>query len=238
MNERSLDITTMANVFGRGVCQALVGLHPLTGCDSTSALYRKGKKDAFKLIMASDEFIPVLGALGQEFETSADLMRRLEKFICHLYGNKQQVTVNKCRHHMFTVRRKFGEEQLCPNDDACHLHFARAGYQAAIFRRCMQQYIRPPPPTTFGWREENGSLTVVWQTKKPAPDSALELVSCACKQARCLSNNCSCRRHSMLCTDMCKCTSCENTSENTQIKASDEEEEEEEEEEEDYDVGI
>ena len=45
--------------------------------------------------MASDEFIPVLGALGQEFIIPRELMKKLEKFVCHLYGDKAQVTVNK-----------------------------------------------------------------------------------------------------------------------------------------------
>lgn len=52
---RFLDIGNLALAIGDSVCQALVGLHAFTGCDSVSAFAGLGKISALKK-MKSNKF--------------------------------------------------------------------------------------------------------------------------------------------------------------------------------------
>lgn len=51
-NRRFIDrpITAIGESLGTTMFQALPGLHPYTGCDYTSAFYRKGKKCPFNIL--------------------------------------------------------------------------------------------------------------------------------------------------------------------------------------------
>ena len=57
----------------------------------------------------------------------------------------------------------------------------------------------------------------------PAPEAVLQLVKCACK-GNCTKKTCSCKKHSMYCTDMC--TSCEESCENRNVTVSEDSEDE------------
>ena len=47
-------------------------------------------------------------------------------------------------------------------------------------------------------------------TQPSAPDTLLVSVGCSCKVSKCLQGRCSCRKQDLVCTDLCKCTNCEN----------------------------
>ena len=44
----------------------------------------------------------------------------------------------------------------------------------------------------------------------PAPEFSLELTICRCKKTHCANNQCSCRKHKLVCTEACLCTTCDN----------------------------
>ncbi len=46
-----------------------------------------------------------------------------------------------------------------------------------------------PSPRDFGWKEATDGLEIVWMTKKPAPESILDLISCSCKKRKCTTTN-------------------------------------------------
>ena len=50
---RYIDILQIVENLGENICNALIGLHAFTGCDSVSALVGKGKKAAFSLIKST-----------------------------------------------------------------------------------------------------------------------------------------------------------------------------------------
>jgi len=54
---RFLDITKRSNTLGRSVCNALIGMHAFTGCDTISAFAGRGKMTALKQ-MKSDKGLP------------------------------------------------------------------------------------------------------------------------------------------------------------------------------------
>ena len=62
---RYISLSSVAARLGNGVCQALPGLHAFTGCDSTSAFSGRGKKAAFKMLLAGK--VDAMQLLGQGF---------------------------------------------------------------------------------------------------------------------------------------------------------------------------
>ena len=55
------------------MCNALGGMHALTGCDSTSAFVSKGKMLVFDLVKKTSKYKEAMCHLGQEFKPSEEL---------------------------------------------------------------------------------------------------------------------------------------------------------------------
>ena len=93
-NHRLVSINKIVDVIGHDVAQALPGLHAFTGCDSTSAFVRKGKKQPLKLLKSRPEFIEAFCALGQLADVVDDMLfTKLEHFVCVLYSPGNTVDV-------------------------------------------------------------------------------------------------------------------------------------------------
>lgn len=83
----------------------------------------------------------------------------------------------------------------------------------------------PLPPTKWGWRSHDDTLTPVETDLAVAPDTLLNMVSCGCKEDGCGSMSCGCKKLGMFCTSMCtKCKgeTCNNT---THVSLADDEDE-------------
>ena len=69
-------------------------------------------------------------------------------------------------------------------------------------------------PTDFGWEVVDGQLTTKWDTEEgKGKNSSLRqqiLKKCCCKKSKCISDQCSCHRRAMLCSQLCLCVDCEN----------------------------
>ena len=65
---------------GSGVemCQALVGIHTFTGCDTVSAFAGKGK--ALKMLTHSKDHQDTFMGLGRVWDVPSELMNKLEHF--------------------------------------------------------------------------------------------------------------------------------------------------------------
>ena len=61
-----IDISTVVQRFGSGLCKSLLGLHAFTGCDSVSAFAGKGKTAGLQIIKRSRDFQHVFLQLGME----------------------------------------------------------------------------------------------------------------------------------------------------------------------------
>ena len=74
----------------------------------------------------------------------------------------------------------------------------------------MQSIQGLPSPEGYGWDREDERLIPIMTDNLPAPLAMIELSACGCR-SDCLSNRCRWRKHSLPCTDMCKCKGCLNT---------------------------
>ena len=181
-----IDVKQTAESLGSDVCEALVGMHAYTGCDSVSAFAGKGKASALKTIKTDGTVRRTFCELGQSWEMTDELFQNLESFTCRLYAPRETVSdVNELRYCLFCAKNGDVEShQLPPCKDSLRKHAMRANYQTALWRRCLMNDPECPDPTDSGWMVdcEDGKdvLTIDWMTRDLLPQVSLSsLLVCA-----------------------------------------------------------
>eukprot|EP00794_Sanderia_malayensis_P002872 gene2872-3322_t len=211
---RILDITAIKENLGEPVSRCLPALHCFTGCDYTSAFHGIGKAKAYKILQKNERFQEVFALLGDTYDFNEDLFQCLQEFVCIMYGMKKVKDVNEARYLKFCSKKGQIPEpqQLPPTSDELHMHCKRVSYSTAIVKRALESDPMVPSPDGYGWKILPGNnLEADWMTGKPAPQSILELVSCACQKSKCQDLNCVCKSYGLTCTDLCACNKCENS---------------------------
>lgn len=99
-----LDINATCAVLGEK-CLQLLGVHAITGCDTTSFLYGKGKLGAVKTLLDSN-FIGLANVLGEELATKTELMEAVSPFVTALYGQPQGTSMESARFALYTSKKK------------------------------------------------------------------------------------------------------------------------------------
>ena len=100
-SRRHIDVTKIASTLEakkKGLAAAMPGLHAFTGCDYTSAFYRKGKIKPLELLMKeeSDSFTQLFKELSSQ-GVEDESISTAEEFVCNLYGMKDD-SVNGARY--------------------------------------------------------------------------------------------------------------------------------------------
>ena len=99
-----IDIHTVRTALGERVSDALLRLHALTGCDSTSAFKGRGMRAGVNLAMTFPDLSAGLSELACDFTVSKRLHLECEKFVCFLYRKTATVEVNELRHQLFVSK--------------------------------------------------------------------------------------------------------------------------------------
>ena len=192
-NRRILNVHRIADSLGEDVCTALPGLHAFTGCDSTSAFVRKGKKGPYKLMKNSPVYVNTFAQLGAvAVNVSPEVLTNLEKFVCAMYGWSSQSSVNKVRAAMFQARygvktaRSLSATSsggtdlslLPPCRRSLVKHCLRANFQAYIWRQSNVNFTHLPSPSTCGWTvEDDGIMDIDWFDGDAIPDSLCDILA-------------------------------------------------------------
>lgn len=194
------------------ICDALPGLHALTGCDSTSSFNGLGKAKCFNVMKTDEEWLAAFAVLGATLQMSSSVIESLETYVCHIYGEKQSKVLDDARYMVFSGKKKFPDpHKLPPTSDAFKLHLKRSNYQAHEWRQALICDRTLTNPEGHGWCiSTDGNLDIQWLSQPPAPSSLLELMSCRCKKTKCSNNSCGCKKENLACTDLCKCVECNN----------------------------
>ena len=220
------DIGKLSNALGESFCEALIGMHAFTGCDTVSAFCGRGKAMMMKLMRSNQEHQEVFRELGSSWSLSNDLFSRLQKMTCHMYrASSQTAEVNSLRYQLFCAKRgELDSSQLPPCEDCLFMHSLRANYQACIWRRCLQANLVPPHPKLNGWKlDEDGGLSVDWMRGPPAPEAVLDLLTCNCVRS-CKLPSCTCLTNGLRCTDMCRLQTCSNQASEQELNQATEQE--------------
>ena len=134
------------------------------------------------------------------------MFEKMQESVCELYGDGGS-DVNETRYILF-CRTSTTEENLPPIKSALLQHAKRACYQAAIHKRSMCAQIEAPSIVDHGWNlNKNLELKIKWYGETTTPTDLYKIVTCKCSTG-CDSNRCSCKKHELMCTELCQCKSC------------------------------
>ena len=96
----------MYNAVGCEISRALIGMDAFTGYDTVSALAGHGKLTTLKQTKSKKIFQEAFTELGQTWEVSPELHRKLQTVTCQIYLPSATTNeVNKLRYHLFCARK-------------------------------------------------------------------------------------------------------------------------------------
>jgi len=202
----------VARVYSSSALQVALGpltdnilfAHAVSGCDTTSAPFGKGKRRTIQLLENSQTLRDTVSVFNNRFAQPDDIAKAGEKFLLALYAAGSQVeTLDKQRFYSFgqtigkqSVSKTIQLARLPPTSASAREHSFR------VFHQVQQWMGIELPATQWGWKMCDNLLQPILTCLPPAPDNLLELVSCNCKTGRCTS--CNCRKAGLKCTPMCR----------------------------------
>ena len=185
-----------------GMVDSMLFLHAATGCDTTSAVYRKGKRVPFRKLQAQPALCTAVQVFNDPQASKNAVAAAGEAFLCVVYGGKIDDNLDVKRHQLYLrtiakqkVCAKFDLATLPPTSAAARQHSFRVYHQVQQWRGVALN------PTDWGWRLKDGRLTSLPTLREPAPETLLHLITCNCRSG--CERNCECRRSGLPCTSMC-----------------------------------
>jgi hypothetical protein len=194
---RNIPIHWIADILGTDKSLALLKAHVLTGCDVTSKV---GSKAA--ALKAEPEIY--LKDFGEEPITQT-VLQQAEKYLVKVTKPNASIdTFDDLRYMMYTSKNKTLSD-LPPTSSTIEGHLLRSHYFISVCLGLLDITKENPQPLNYGWRLSNG-LLVPEQRLLPMPVQFT--ITCGCSKG--CKKGCSCRKQEELCTEYCKCQSCEN----------------------------
>ena len=186
-NKRRLfNVTEKARDLKPSQCSALLSLHALTGCDTTSSFKGIGKLKPHKVLEKYPKFEDSLDILGESLEIEEQHAAQFEHFVCCLYGFPRLKNIDELRFQILQ-RKCENNGQLDPNKnvDLANLppcssslkqHVKRSNYQVKIWKLAHENFPEIPDPSQHGWKIGEVSLEPVWSEEQILPIELVDLL--------------------------------------------------------------
>ena len=203
-----LDINVTCNHLGNK-CVQLLGMHALSGCDTTSHPRGKGKITALNLL--AGDFQGLDDVLGKVDISRADLMNAVKPFFVSLYGQIPDTSMEAARFRIYTKNKKSSKvKALPPTSPNLLLHGLRAHLQVLQLWKAADQHSPPDSSkdiTQFGWRIRDGILIPAVSESDPAPRDLIDVVKYQCMilGRKCSTEACGCHKEHLSCMSYCNC---------------------------------
>ena len=153
----------------------LLGMHAVTGCDTVSYPFKKGKLIALSKLQQGN-FPELYYVVGEETVTHEDLMRTGRNFFAALYSQPKCSSMNTARYMIYT--KKKGKpplvKSLPPTDKNLLLHMLRAHFQAFLLKAADKQNAPSLCITEFGSVRLNNVPSPVMASGPPAPPDLMK----------------------------------------------------------------
>ncbi|KAG1655757.1 hypothetical protein GQR58_024336 [Nymphon striatum] len=176
----------------------------LSGCDSVSYPFKRGKKRTVKVTLEHVDKHPALSnCIRHESGPSAhdQVITEARSFFCDLYGKPGYLSLDKLRAHLF-ASRKLDLRSLPPTEDAFHFHVLRSLCQISLYKQASLSNPVLLPPEEYGRIVDGDRLIPVMKSK---PSSAAKLKYCKCKKKPNCLRNCPCAKAAVPCIIACAC---------------------------------
>lgn len=209
----TFEIEPIWSALGPGKAAALPILHAFTGADNVGRFSGIGKTKWFQQYMKVDmDIISAMTELTKEGELTQEVKDALANFVCLMYCPKgiHITSIPDLRWHLF-CKHLAESSKLPPTPGALEEHIERVRVQSMVWSQATVMVQHQFDPIKHGYyQNDHGDILPTTTKVPPAPQAIVELVRCMCK-AHCTTQRCSCRRHHLVCTDLCLCgRDCEN----------------------------
>ena len=180
--QRYINVRDIGKSIGESVCVSLPALHAFTGCDYTSSFSRKGKIKPLKLLEKIPTFQEAFGFLGSQDEVPEDVMKKVNTFVCQLYGQKKATSVNDARFDIFmskyksknanqlNFQKKLDTTHLPPCEKVLLQKIKRVNYIAQIWKNVEKINTVQADAEHHGWKLIDGKYELVWFDGLIAPN--------------------------------------------------------------------
>ncbi|KAK3098071.1 hypothetical protein FSP39_015885 [Pinctada imbricata] len=190
-------------------CLQLLGMHALSGCDTTSFPFGKGKITALKT-MLNGTFPGLQEVLGETKSTNEGVEAAATTYVLALYGQSRAQSLESARFNLFRLKKRNPKVSALPPTSAnLKQHAMRAHLQVMLWKAANRQGppIEAMDITNFGWTFEDGFPVPVIDQGIPAPPELTEVIRCQCKaqDKKCGKETCSCHKDKLSCTSYCNC---------------------------------
>jgi hypothetical protein len=198
---RFLPVHVLAERLGESLCQVLVAVHTLTGCDYTSKF---GTKHA-GLNCVPEEFLTNFGTLiGDQSESMANA----EEFLVQVLKKGSSCkTLNELRHWLYCHGKNIQLEDLPPTSSSATYHILRAFHATYMQVSCLDDKRQLLDMTKFGYSDDDDCF-VPTRLLVMYPDEDELVPSCTC--GKCARRTCVCTAAGIPCCIYCKCRSVAN----------------------------
>ena len=181
---RNVSISELVSKVDAHVISALPGLHAMTGTDYTPSFNHKGKVRPFTIMCKNKDLCDAFSQLGESDINIQIVTKKLEGWVCEIYGKPKLNSVNKARLAMF-------EQKYKPKNRGDFLEMVK-GANPSLFPPCSaslkNQVLRahlvsslwknsgkPMPlklvPEENGWKMVNGQYWMNWYDCTQLPNS-------------------------------------------------------------------
>lgn len=178
---QSESISTSGNLQS---ASALLNLHALTGCDTTSFICNNSKKSVWKVFLQHHK-LPFSKGEG---ELTKGKMKAVEKFVCKMYKLDHIGSVDEA--WVFFVL----EERKAMPCHALSVDVKRVHYHTMVRKQALCSESHLPNPETLGWKKiAENKLQSLLMTQDTIPKACQEIISCSCSTG-CAYPRCSCKK--------------------------------------------
>ena len=199
---RVWSIKSVKQQLGPELCKNLLFLHAISGCDTTSQLYRIGKGNSLKKFRSNQKLREQAKIFNNELSSSAEISAAGEKALIIFYNGKPDDSLDSLRYKRFcekvsTNKSHIHPQTLPPTSAAAKYHSFRVYYQIMKWKG-----INDITPLKWGWKNIDDKLMPVTTDLSPAPEDLLKIIRCNC-HGDCSTMRCTCKKHNIDCSPAC-----------------------------------
>ena len=180
--------------------------HAISGCDTTSAFWGKGKKSFWQAWIAfeevTDTFVYLASHPFKPIDSNCENFCKIERLIVLVYDKTStSLSINQTRRELFCLKN-VTMERMPPTQNALLQNTKRAVYQASIWVTSTEAQQMIPSPVDYGRGQADNVWNPLWPTVPELSKACQDLIKCTCKGD---CSNCKCGKANLKCSPLCNC---------------------------------
>ena len=200
---RVWNIKVLKEKLGQDVCNNILFIHAILGCDTSSRVHGIGKGASLKKFLVSHHFRNQAQVFNIPSASKKDVVAAGEKALVYLYNGKSDEGLDSLRYRRYceklaTNTSQVQPQSLPPTPAAAMYHSLRVYFQVQQWKGVGETM----STEEWGWKACDGVFLPVMTHLPPAPEALLRVIRCNCS-TDCSSLKCTCRKHNLECSAAC-----------------------------------